>query len=48
MNKMGWEGWVALIGGIVAVVGQFAAGYWLALIGGVLAIIAGIGALMAK
>ena len=42
----GWQGWLALVGGIVAVIGQWVAGYWLAAIGGVLAVIAGIGSMM--
>jgi len=39
-----WGKWVAIIGGIVAVVGQFwGAAYYLPLIGGVLAVIGGFG-----
>ena len=42
----GWQGWLALIGGIVAVIGQFwGAEYYLPLIGGVLAAIGGIGSM---
>ncbi len=42
----GWQSWLALIGGIIAVIGQlWGANYWLPLIGGVLAIIGGIGAM---
>ena len=40
-----WGGWLALIGGVVSVIAQWAPGYWLALIGGVLAIIGAIGAM---
>jgi hypothetical protein len=37
-----WGKWVAIIGGIVAVVGQFwGVAYYLPLIGGVLAVIGG-------
>ncbi len=48
---MGWQGWLAIIGGIVAVVGNFWGGvaptqYYLPTIGGVLAVIAGIGLMM--
>lgn len=43
----GWETWVALIGGVVAVIGQFwGAGYYLPLIGGVLAVIGAIALMM--
>lgn len=43
----GWQSWLALIGGIVAVVGQWwGASYWLPAIGGVLAIIGAIGMMM--
>jgi len=44
-----WQSWVAIVGGIVAIVGQWwgAQDYYLPLIGGVLALIAGIGS-MAK
>lgn len=47
----GWQSWLALIGGIVAVIGQWWGGpgmspnLWLPAIGGVLAIIGGIGAM---
>lgn len=33
--------WLAVVGGVVAVVGQWATGYYLPVIGGVLAIIGG-------
>lgn len=47
----GWSGWLALIGGVIAVIGQWwpagaANDYWLPVIGGVLAIIAGVGVMM--
>ncbi len=47
----GWHGWVALIGGILAVASQWVgtdanSHYWLPVLGGALAIIAGIGAMM--
>lgn len=41
-----WGSWVALIGGIVSVIGQFVPAYYLALIGGVVAIIGAIGCMM--
>ncbi len=44
----GWQTWLALIGGIVAVIGEFAPGYYLAAIGGVLAVIGGLGAFSGK
>lgn len=40
-----WGGWVALVGGIVAVVGQWADGLYLPLIGGIIAVVGAIGAL---
>ncbi|OIO43289.1 hypothetical protein COU62_02865 [Candidatus Pacearchaeota archaeon CG10_big_fil_rev_8_21_14_0_10_35_219] len=43
-NNMGWQMWLALIGGIVAIIGQFwGTGYWLPAIGGILAVIGAIG-----
>ena len=44
----GWQMWLALIGGIVALVGQWVTEYWLAAIGGVLAIIAALGMMGGK
>lgn len=41
-----WHGWLALIGGVLAIVNMWATGYWLDVIGGVLALIAGIGMMM--
>lgn len=46
--KSGWQSWLALIGGIVALVGQWVAGYYLPAIGGILAVIGGIGAMTSK
>jgi hypothetical protein len=44
----GWESWVALVGGVLAVVGQWwGASAYLPLIGGVLAVVAAV-ALMSK
>ncbi|MDP3881547.1 MAG: hypothetical protein Q8Q31_01575 [Nanoarchaeota archaeon] len=40
-----WGGWVALVGGIIAVIGQWTPDYWLPLIGGIIAVIGGIGEL---
>ena len=45
---MAWGEWVALIGGIVAVIGQWATTAYLPLIGGVIAIIGALGAMMSK
>lgn len=44
---MAWGEWAALIGGVLAVIGQFNTGAYLALIGGVVAVIGAIG-LMSK
>lgn len=45
----GWQSWLALIGGILAVVNQWwGAEFYLGVIGGVLAIIAGAGLMMNK
>lgn len=45
----GWQSWLALIGGILAVVGQWwGAEFWLPAIGGILAIIGAIGLMMGK
>lgn len=42
----GWQSWLALVGGILAVVGEFWTNtFFLSTIGGVLAIIGGIGAM---
>jgi hypothetical protein len=38
-----WGTWVALIGGIIAAIGQWVTGYWLPVIGGVIAIVGAIG-----
>jgi len=40
---MAWGSWIALIGGIVAVIGQWTVQWYLPLIGGVIAIIGAIG-----
>lgn len=45
---MGWGEWVAVIGGVVAIIGQWSTGWYAALIGGVLAVIGGIGAMTSK
>ena len=42
----GWQSWLALLGGIIALIGQWwGADIWLPAIGGALAIIGGIGAM---
>ena len=43
----GWDSWVALVGGVLAVLSEFMPGYWLGLIGGVLAIVGAV-AMMSK
>ncbi len=42
----GWHGWLALVGGIIAIAGQWVTTAWLPVIGGALAVIAGIGSMM--
>ncbi len=45
----GWQMWLALIGGILAVVGQWwGANYWLPAIGGILAVIGALGMMGGK
>lgn len=44
----GWGAWLAIIGGVIAVVGQFSTDAYLALIGGVVAVVGGIGCLASK
>ena len=46
--KGGWQMWLALIGGILALVGEFQPGYWLAAIGGALAVIGSLGMMSGK
>jgi hypothetical protein len=44
IKKMAWGKWVALVGGIIAVIGQFwGAGYYLPAIGGVVAVVGALG-----
>ena len=44
-----WAMWLAIIGGIIAVIGQFwGADYYLSLIGGVVAVIGGIVSMTSK
>jgi len=38
---MGWQTWLTIIGGIVAVIGQWVPDYYLAAIGGILAVVGG-------
>ncbi|MEK6824878.1 MAG: hypothetical protein AABX12_03905 [Nanoarchaeota archaeon] len=46
---MAWHSWLALIGGVLAVVGEFWTNtFFLSTIGGVLAVIAGISLMMGK
>jgi hypothetical protein len=42
---MAYGKWIALLGGVVAVIGQFVTAYYLAAIGGVVAVV---GALMSE
>lgn len=47
--KGGWQMWLALAGGIIAVIGQFwGVEYYLAAIGGVLAVIGALGLMTGK
>ncbi|MDD5191626.1 MAG: hypothetical protein PHH54_02110 [Candidatus Nanoarchaeia archaeon] len=40
-----WGKWVAIVGGVIAIIGQFwGATYYLPVIGGVVAIVGGLGA----
>jgi hypothetical protein len=41
-----WGSWVALIGGIIAVIGQWVTTAYLPLVGGVIAVIGAIGVMM--
>lgn len=41
-----WGSWVALIGGVAALVGQWAATGWLPAAGGIIAIVGALGAMM--
>ena len=38
-----WGKWTAVVGGVLAIIGQFAGGFYLALIGGLLAVVGGFG-----
>ena len=45
----GWQSWLALIGGIIAIIGQFwGAEFYLPAIGGIVALIGGIGLMTSK
>jgi len=45
----GWGSWVALVGGVIALIGQFwGASYYLPALGGIVAVIGAVGAMMAK
>lgn len=37
-----WHKWLIILGGVIAVVGEFMSGYYLALIGGAVAAIVGL------
>jgi hypothetical protein len=39
-----WGKWTALVGGVIAVIGQFVPTYYLAAIGGVVAVVGALGA----
>jgi len=48
-HTMAWHSWLALIGGVLAVVGEFWANtFYLSTIGGVLAVIAGVSLMTGK
>lgn len=38
----GYGKWIAVVGGVIAVIGQWVPGYYLPVVGGVIAIIGGI------
>lgn len=46
--KGGWQMWLALIGGILALAGEWMAGYYLPAIGGILAIVGALGMMSGK
>jgi len=37
-----WQKWAIIVGGVLAIVGQWVTGYWLPVIGGVLALLGGL------
>ncbi|MEM4282569.1 MAG: hypothetical protein QXU88_01435 [Candidatus Woesearchaeota archaeon] len=39
---MGWEGWLAALGGVLAILGQLITQSWLIWVGGIAAVIFGI------
>ncbi len=43
-----WATWLALIGGLLSIIAQFAGGWYGALLGGVLSVIGAIALMMAK
>lgn len=43
-----WGSWLALVGGVISVIGHWSAGWYAALIGGVLAIIGAIAIMSGK
>jgi|GEM_PF-1793720 len=45
---MSWQSWLTIIGGILAIIGEFIFGYYLSLIGGILAVVGGIGMMMSE
>ena len=44
----GWGSWVALVGGVLAVIGQWFATTWLPVVGGVVAVVGALGAMSSK
>ena len=44
----GWGSWVALVGGVLAVIGQWYATAWLPVVGGVVAVVGALGAMSSK
>ena len=49
MCKMaGWGSWTALVGGVLAVIGQWYATSWLPVVGGVVAVVGALGAMSSK
>ncbi len=44
----GWGSWTALVGGVLAVIGQWYATSWLPVVGGVVAVVGALGAMSSK
>lgn len=44
----GWQGWIAALGGLLAILSPYVGGNWALWVGGIVAIVAGIWASMDK